>query len=121
MDDIGGQTGFLERGFAFGKFEQILRASPHKCTCLACNSPLILDCYNCGKNCWKLTLFGRHLQLECNCCGECLCLNTEVTSMDIFKCLLSEETEEDTYLEEERMAKTASGEPVAQAHRPKLR
>jgi hypothetical protein len=41
--------------------------------------------------------------------------------MDISRCLLSEETEEDTYLEEERMAKTASGGPVAQAHRPELR
>jgi ATP-binding protein involved in chromosome partitioning len=96
-----------ERGFAFGTFEEVFRRSPHECTCHACNAPLVLDCYNCGENCWKLNLFGRHLQLECSNCGECLCLDTEVTSIDILKYLLSKESEVDTY-SGERMTKTIS-------------
>mgnify|MGYP002395257157 CR=1 FL=1 len=82
-----------ELGFAFGTFEEIFRKDPHECTCHSCNVPLTIDCYSCGKNDWELVLFGRHLQMKCRKCGRGLCLNTEATSLQISRYLLSPESE----------------------------
>jgi len=85
-----GEIDLLDKGFAIGKLEELRAVSPHQCTCRGCQCPLIMNCFNCEGNYWKATLIGRHLQLECNRCGNAICINTELTSAELMRNLLVE-------------------------------
>ncbi|MFO8101129.1 MAG: iron-sulfur cluster assembly protein [Dehalococcoidia bacterium] len=101
--------GDQELGFAFGTFEEIFRTDPHECTCHSCSAPLMLDCYGCGQNDWELILFGRHLQMRCRGCGRGLCLNTEATSLQISRYLLSPEIQIEGELLEDQVQQVLAG------------
>ncbi len=109
MDNAGEGIRDQELGFAFGTFEEIFRTDPHECTCHSCSAPLMLDCYGCGKNDWELILFGRHLQMKCRGCGRGLCLNTEATSLQISRYLLSPEVEIEGTLLEDQVQQVLAG------------
>ena len=109
MENAGEGIQDQELGFAFGTFEEVFRTDPHECTCNSCSVPLMLDCYSCGENDWELILFGRHLQMKCRGCGRGLCLNTEATSLQISRYLLSPEVELEGTLLEDQVQQVLAG------------
>ncbi len=109
MDNAGEGIRDQELGFAFGTFDEVFKADPHECTCHSCSVPLMLDCYGCGRNDWELILFGRHLQMKCKGCGKGLCLNTEATSLQISRYLLSPEVEIEGTLLEDQVQQVLAG------------